>query len=173
MLLWIQLLSCLQNNKVILDHAPWPLATATSQYIYWTSDKNIYFLDEYSRFPFVFHCPDITARTVIKCLTLLFTVFGMPTFVHSDHGTSLVSQEVRAVLSEKGVAMSHTTQLPTILLVTARWRSTKEPVTMACKSKNLPIKYWQEVLPDVLHSIWSLLCTSTNETPHERLFCFA
>ena len=44
---------------------------------------------------------------------------------------------------------------------------------MACKSKNLPIKYWQEVLPDVLHSIRSLLCTATNETPHECLFWFA
>ena len=46
-------------------------------------------------------------------------------------------------------------------------------VTMACKSKNLPIKYWQEVLPDVLHSLRSLLCAATNETPHERLFRFA
>ena len=46
-------------------------------------------------------------------------------------------------------------------------------VTMVCKSKNLPIKYWQEVLPDVLHSLRSLLCTATNEMPHECLFCFA
>ena len=38
-------------------------------------------------------------------------------------------------------------------------------VSMACKSKNLPIKYWQKVLPDILHSIWSLLCTATNELP--------
>ncbi len=44
---------------------------------------------------------------------------------------------------------------------------------MACKSKNLPIKYWQEVLPDVLHSIRSLLCTATNETPHERFLQYA
>ena len=32
--------------------------------------------------------------------------------------------------------------------------------------------YWQVVLPDVLHSIRSLLCTSTNETPHKRFFRF-
>ena len=44
---------------------------------------------------------------------------------------------------------------------------------MACRSKNLPIKYWQNVLPDALYSLRSLLCTATNETPHERLLCFS
>ena len=45
---------------------------------------------------------------------------------------------------------------------------------MSLKSKNLHIKYWQVVLPDVLHSIRSLLCTctATNETPHEHFFRF-
>ena len=40
---------------------------------------------------------------------------------------------------------------------------------MACRSKNLPIKYWQDFLPDVLHSLRCLFCTVTNETPHGRL----
>ena len=44
---------------------------------------------------------------------------------------------------------------------------------MACRSKNLPIKCWQDVLLDALHSLRSLLCTATNDTPHERLLCFA
>ena len=43
---------------------------------------------------------------------------------------------------------------------------------MSLKSKNLHTKYWQVVLPDVLHSIRSLLCTATSETPHERFFRF-
>ena len=43
---------------------------------------------------------------------------------------------------------------------------------MSLKSKNLPLKNWQDVLPDVLHSVRSLLCTATNETPHERFFGF-
>ena len=71
-----------------------------------TSNKNSYFLniiDEYSLFPFVFPCPDINANTVIECLSLLFSVFGMPAFVHSDRGPSLFSHELRA---EKGVATS-------------------------------------------------------------------
>ena len=37
-------------------------------------------------------------------------------------------------------------------------------------SKKLPMTSWEIVLPDALHSIRSLLCTSTNTTPHERLF---
>ena len=36
----------------------------------------------------------------------------------------------------------------------------------------MSVKYWQDVLPDVLYSIRSLLCTATNETPHERFFRF-
>ena len=37
-------------------------------------------------------------------------------------------------------------------------------------SRKLHILQWELVLPDVLHSIRSLLCTTTNEMPHERLF---
>ena len=46
-----------------------------------TNNGNKYFLmvvDEYSRFPFVFPCPDVSTNTVIKCLTSLFSLVGMP-----------------------------------------------------------------------------------------------
>ena len=43
---------------------------------------------------------------------------------------------------------------------------------MALKTRNLPISEWESVLPQVLHSIRSLLCTSTNTTPHERFLGF-
>ena len=129
----------------------------------------------YSHFPFVFPCPDMTASTVIKCLTLLFTVFGMLAFIHSNHGPSLVSQELRAYLTEKGLAMSHTAAYnPAGNSQVEKYNGTLwKAVTMTCKSTNLPIKYWQSVLPDVLHPLWSLLCTATNETPHKCLFCFS
>ena len=63
-------------------------------------------VDEYSRFPFVFPCSDISTSTVIKCLTTLFSLFGMPAFVHSDRGASFMSHELEAFLREKGVATS-------------------------------------------------------------------
>ena len=47
-----------------------------------------------------------------------------------------------------------------------------QTVLLALKSNNLPVSQWENVLPQALHSIRSLLCTSTNCTPHERFFCF-
>jgi hypothetical protein len=49
------------------------------------------------------------------------------------------------------------------------WRG----VTLALKSKELPVTQWETVLPDVLHSVRSLLSTATNATPHERLFNYS
>ena len=43
----------------------------------------------------------------------------------------------------------------------------------ALKSRNLPLTHWEVVLKDALHSIRSLLCTSINCTPHERMFSHA
>ena len=143
-----------------------------------SNNKNNYFLniiDEYSRFSFVFPCPDMTTSTIIKCLTTLFAVFGMAAYIHSDRGPSLVSQELHKFFIEKGIAVSHTTAYnPACNGQVEKYNGTVwKAIIMACKSKNFSIKYWQDVLPDALHSIRSLLCTATNETPHERLFRFA
>ena len=69
-----------------------------------STDKNQYFLnvvDEFSRFPFVFPCPNMTAATIIKCLSNLFSIFGMPAYIHSDRGTSFMSKELYTGLSHK------------------------------------------------------------------------
>ena len=66
-----------------------------------SSNKNKYFLhivDEYSRFPFVFPVSDMTSSTVITCLCTLFSMFGMPAYIHSDRGSSLISDEIRRFL---------------------------------------------------------------------------
>ena len=127
-----------------------------------TNNGNKYFLmvvDEYSRFPFVFPCPDVSTNTVIKCLTSLFSLVGMPAYVHSDRGASFMSRELREFLSLKGVASSRTTSYNPEKNGQAErcngviWKA----VTMSLKSKNLP----------------SLLCTATNETPHKRFFGFS
>ena len=116
----------------------------------------------------------MTSNTVTKGLTLLFTLFGMPAFVHSDWGPSL-SFELHSYLTRKGVAMRHTTPYnPAGNGQVEKYNGTLcKVVTMAYWSKDLHIKYWQVVLPDVLHSLRSLLCTATSETPHELLFRFS
>ncbi|KAJ0181861.1 hypothetical protein K1T71_002583 [Dendrolimus kikuchii] len=46
------------------------------------------------------------------------------------------------------------------------WRTIK----LYLRSRDLDTVHWEEVLPSALHSIRSLLCTSTNATPHESFF---
>ena len=64
---------------------------------------------EYSHFPFAFPCADVAAATTIKLLTNLFSVFGNPSFVHSDRGTAFMSEELKGFIHSRGVATSRTT----------------------------------------------------------------
>ena len=129
-------------------------------------------VDEYSRFPFAFPCSDLTSRTVIENLCQLFSIFGMPSYLHSDRGTSFMSQEIKEFLSSRGVCLSQSTPYnPQGNGQIERYNGVIwKTLELAAASRNIQIK--QMLLPDALHSIRSLLCTSTNETPHERLFRF-
>ena len=82
--------------------------------------------------------------------------------------------KLKSFFHDKGIATSRSTSCnPTENDLVERMNGTIwKTVTLALKSKNLPIKAWQEVLSDALNSIRSLLCTSINCTPHERLFSF-
>ena len=66
-------------------------------------------IDEYSRFPFAYPEKDASTSTVIKRLDNLFSVFGMPGYVHSDRGPSVMSEELKRWLFEKGIPSSQTT----------------------------------------------------------------
>lgn len=140
-----------------------------------STGRNRYFLtiiDEFSRFPFVFPCKDMSASTVIECFRHLFSIFGMPAYIHSDRGTAFMSDELRTFLINHGVACSRTTAYNPQGNGQAEryngiiWRT----ISLALKSKRLPSGMWESVLPDALHCIRSLLCTATNQTPHERMF---
>ena len=128
--------------------------------------------DEYSRFPFAFLCRNMESGTVIRCLTELFTTFGLPSYIHSDNAKSFNSQEFANYLNSRGVSTSYTS------VYNLRGNGQCErynaviwtAVKLAQKTKKLPIEQWEAVLPEALHSIRSLLCTATNTTPHERVF---
>ena len=143
-----------------------------------TCSKNRYLLtliDEYSRFPFAFPCSDMTSATVIKCLNQLFTIFGMPSYIHSDRGPSFMSEELKSFLHEKGIVTSRSTPYnprgngQVERLNNTIWKA----ITLSLKSRGLDIGQWELVLQDSLHSIRSLLCTETNATPHERMFLYS
>ena len=129
-------------------------------------------VDEFSRFPVAFPTADTSADSAIQCLTSLFTVFGTPEFVHSDQGTAFTSSRFKQFLLQNScIAQSFCsaynapgngqTERHGII-----WKS----VSMACHSEGIDLKNWETVLPRALHSVRSLLCTATNQTPHERFF---
>ena len=127
-----------------------------------TNNGNKYFLmgvDEHSRFPFVFPCPDVSTSTVVKCLTSLFSLVRMPAYAHSDRGASFMSRELREFLSLKGVASSWTTGYNPEGDGQAErcngeiWKA----VTMSLKSKNLPLKNGQDV-PLMCYTLSVLFC---------------
>ncbi len=122
----------------------------------------------------MFPCKDVSTTTVIKCLCQLFTLFGMPAYIHSDRGSSFMSEELRQFLMSRGVATSRTTPYnPACNGQVERYNGTIwKTIRMALETRGLPVTHWQDVLPDALHSIRSLLCTATNNTPHERFFRF-
>jgi hypothetical protein len=146
---------------------PLPSSTNGNRYI-------LTLIDEYSRFPFAFPCKDMTSKTVIQCFNQLFSLFGMPNYVHNDRAPDFLSAEVKTYLHSKGIATSKTSRYnPRCNGQAERYNGIIwKTVRLALTSKRMNISSWESVLPDALHSIRSLLCTATNETPHERLFSF-
>lgn len=129
-------------------------------------------IDEYSRFPFAFPCPDMNSKTVIECLRKLFDLFGTPAYIHSDRGTPFMSIEMKTFLSRNNIAASRTTPYnPQGNGQVERYNGILwKTIELVCKSRNIGIECWESVLSNALHSIRSLLCTATNSTPHERMF---
>ena len=101
--------------------------------------------------------------------------FGMPSYIHSDCGSAFLSDELRSFLTKNVINSSFTTPYnPRGNGQTEKYNGIVwKAISLAVKSQNLKIEQWEQVLPVVLHSLRSLLCTATNTTPHERLFSFS
>ena len=137
--------------------------------------RNKYLLtivDEYSRFPFAFACPDMTAATVINCLLQLFSVFGYPSYIHSDRGAQFMSAELKTFLTSRGIAQSRTTAYnPQGNGQCERYNGIIwKAIKLSLHQNRMEESCWETILQDALHSVRSLLCTTTNATPHERMF---
>lgn len=131
-------------------------------------------IDEFSRYPFAFACKNMMTSTVIECLSSLFSLFGYPEYIHSDRGTSFMSRELREFLLVRRIAASKSTPYhPQGNSQCERanqtiWRTIK----LLLHDKDLPEGRWTDVLYEALQAIRSLVCLSTNQTPHERMFRF-
>ena len=141
------------------------------------TSKNKYILtvvDEYSRYPFAIPCADVSAATVFKECCHLFSIFGVPSYVHSDRGSGFMSNTLRKSFQDKGIACSRTTPYhPQGNGLVERYNGTIwKTITLCLKSHKLPTTKWELVVPEALHAIRSLINTTTNCTPHERIFNF-
>jgi len=131
-------------------------------------------ISEYSRFPFVCPCKDMTAQTVIAALTHLFSIFGNPSTIHSDRGSQFESSELKHFFLQRGITHTRTTPYHPIGNGQCEryngviWKG----IRLCLASRNLPESHWEDVLDHVLDSQRSLLCTATNTTPHDRFFVF-
>ena len=68
-----------------------------------SSTKNKFLLtviDEYSRYPFAFPLPDTSTENIKRCFLTIFSVFGMPRYIHNDNGSSLISADLKNFLLE-------------------------------------------------------------------------
>ena len=98
-------------------------------------------------------CANMEACTVITCLNLLFALFEMPNYVHTDRAATFLSQELSSYFQRHGLVYSRTSAYNTpgngqcercngII-----WSA----VRLALKSRKLDIRQWELLLPDALH----------------------
>ena len=132
-------------------------------------------VDEFSRFPFAFPCRDLTTASITNCLSLLFSLVGFPSFVHSDRAATFMSREFKEYLNNRGIATSNSNPYhPTGNSQCERYVQTIwKTIALMIRGRKLSPSHWEDVLAEALHSVRTLLCTSTNTTPHERFFTFA
>ena len=142
-----------------------------------STTKNHYFLtvvDEFSKFPFVFSCSDVSSHTVISCLNSLFSLFGFPAIVHSDNAKCFVPKEIKLFLNERGIGSTFSS------ICSPRdsfqcehfngmiWNTIK----LALRTRGLKTSQWEMAIPEFLHGLWSLVRTATSEFSHDRFFKF-
>ena len=68
---------------------PLPKSVQGNQYL-------LTIIDEFSRFPFAFPCKDMSSKTVVNCFSQLFSMFGMPDYIHNDRATAVSYTHLRA-----------------------------------------------------------------------------
>ena len=159
------------NGKLIKSARPMEMLSIDFKGPAPSASQNKYLLtvvDEYSRFPFAFPCQSPSAPCVMKCLDQTFALCGAADFIHFDRGPSFISRELKSYLTERGIATSASLIYYPVGNGQVEcyngiiWKG----VCLALKSHGLPDSQWEMVLPEVLHSIRSLLSTATKTTPH-------
>lgn len=132
-------------------------------------------IDEYSRFPFAAVTADREADTVIKVLTQLFYTYGPPVEVHSDRGAEFRSQKLADFLQSWGVRQTWTSAYnPQSNGQVESYNGTLwKTILCLLDDQKKSTNQWHTVLGQALHSMRSLVVTTTGSTPHDRFLTFA
>lgn len=91
----------------------------------------------------------------------------MPDMTRTNRAANFLSEETKNYFHEKGIATSKTIRYHTEgngqveKLNDTLWKS----IQVTLHSRNMKLAFWENILPDSLHSIRSLLCTATYVTP--------
>ena len=125
-------------------------------------------VDEYSRYPWAFPCKEMDAKTIIDCLDEIFCWCGHAGYIHSDNGPALISKKLHEHLLQQRIGHSFSSVYnPRGNGQIERMNGTIwKGVQLCLASDGLEPKHWEKTLRPVLHSIRSLVCTATNQTPH-------
>ena len=121
-------------------------------------------VEDYWSFPFAVPCPNMHSSTVIDCIQRLLYLSQIMCIqievIICIEGTTVLSawswcsnEQLHPISSNRESERYHSI--------------TPKAVTLALTSRQLNVSARERVLPDALHSIRSLLCTSTNAAPHE------
>ena len=94
--------------------------------------------------------------------------------MHSDNAKCSVSREIKEFLNERRIASTF------FSVYNLRGNSQCErfngiiwnTIKLALRTNGLEIANWKMVIPEVLHSLRSLLCRATKEVPHDRFLKF-
>jgi len=107
-------------------------------------------------------------------LNNLFCLFGFPSYLHSDRGASFMRRDFKAFIAERGIASSRSSPYhPTGNSQCERVNQTIwKTIKLLLHSHAWSEERWEDVLNEALPSVRTLLCTATNETPHERMIRF-
>ena len=96
----------------------------------------------------------------------------MSDMIHTNRAMDFLVEETKRFLLEKGIATSKTSRYHLVgngqveKLNGTLWKA----IQISLHFCSMKLSCWEDVLPDALHSIRSLLGTMTNMMPHERLF---
>ena len=120
-------------------------------------------VDTASRWPEAFPIRSTTSRTIIGCLTQIFTRWGFPVKLTSDNGPQFTSSTFTKWLRDKGITHARATPYhPQANGIVERLHHTLNGViakTIACKGD------WAAVLPMALFFLRCMPTTSTGISP--------